>query len=131
MAYDFDRVIERRGTNCSKWDTDPGTIEGADYPIGSPLPLWIADMDFEVAPEITRALTERAQHGVFGYTIIPDSCYDAIIDWEARRHGWRIEREWIQFAPGAVPAAHMAVQAFCQPGDRVIILGIVRYRCRS
>ena len=88
-------------------------------------------MDFEVAPEITRALTERAQHGVFGYTIIPDSCYDAIIDWEARRHGWKIEREWIQFAPGAVPAAHMAVQAFCQPGDRVIILGIVRYRCRS
>ena len=127
MAYDFDRVIERRGTNCSKWDTDPRTIEGADYPVGSPLPLWIADMDFEVAPEITRALTERARHGVFGYTIIPDSCYDAIIDWEARRHGWRIEREWIHFAPGAVPAAHMAVQAFCQPGDRIIIQQPVYY----
>ena len=127
MAYDFDRVIERRGTNCSKWDADPRTIEGADYPVGSPLPLWIADMDFEVAPEITRALTERARHGIFGYTIIPDSCYDAIIDWEARRHGWRIEREWIQFAPGAVPAAHMAVQAFCQPGDRVIIQQPVYY----
>lgn len=127
MAYDFDRVIERRGTNCSKWDADPRTIEGADYPVGSPLPLWIADMDFEVAPEITRALTERARHGIFGYTIIPDSCYDAIIDWEARRHGWRIEREWIQFAPGAVPAAHMAVQAFCQPGDRIIIQQPVYY----
>ena len=127
MAYDFDRVIERRGTNCSKWDADPRMIEGADYPVGSPLPLWIADMDFEVAPEITRALTERARHGIFGYTIIPDSCYDAIIDWEARRHGWRIEREWIQFAPGAVPAAHMAVQAFCQPGDRVIIQQPVYY----
>ena len=127
MAYDFDRVIERRGTNCSKWDADPRMIEGADYPVGSPLPLWIADMDFEVAPEITRALTERARHGVFGYTIIPDSCYDAIIDWEARRHGWRIEREWIHFAPGAVPAAHMAVQAFCQPGDRIIIQQPVYY----
>ncbi len=127
MAYDFDRVIERRGTNCSKWDADPRMIEGADYPVGSPLPLWIADMDFEVAPEITRALTERARHGIFGYTIIPDSCYDAIIDWEARRHGWRIEREWIQFAPGAVPAAHMAVQAFCQPGDRIIIQQPVYY----
>ena len=127
MAYDFDRVIERRGTNCSKWDADPRTIEGADYPVGSPLPLWIADMDFEVAPEITRALTERARHGIFGYTIIPDSCYDAIIDWEARRHGWRIEREWIHFAPGAVPAAHMAVQAFCQPGDRIIIQQPVYY----
>lgn len=127
MAYDFDRVIERRGTNCSKWDSDPRTIEGVDYPVGSPLPLWIADMDFEVAPEITEALTERARHGVFGYTLIPDSCYDAIIDWEARRHGWRIEREWIQFAPGAVPAAHMAVQAFCQPGDRVIIQRPVYY----
>ena len=53
MAYDFDKVIERRGTHCSKWDTDPRTIEGADYPLGSPLPLWIADMDFEAAPEIT------------------------------------------------------------------------------
>ena len=127
MAYDFDKVIERRGTHCSKWDTDPRTIEGADYPLGSPLPLWIADMDFEAAPEITQALAERVRHGVFGYTFVPDSCYEAIIDWEARRHGWKIEREWIQFAPGAVPAAHMAVQAFCQPGDRVIVQRPVYY----
>ena len=87
MAYDFDKVVERRGTSCVKWDSDPRMIEGADYPVGDPLPLWIADMDFEVAPEITQALVERARHGVFGYTLVPDSCYDAIIAWEARRHG--------------------------------------------
>ena len=84
-------------------------------------------MDFEAAPEITQALAERVRHGVFGYTFVPDSCYEAIIDWEARRHGWKIEREWIQFAPGAVPAAHMAVQAFCQLGDRVIVQRPVYY----
>ena len=127
MPYDFDKVIERRGTNCSKWDGDPGTIDGVDYPVGSPLQLWIADMDFEAAPEITKALAERVRHGVFGYPIVPDSCYDAIIRWVERRHGWRIEREWIRFTPGAVPGAHMAVQAFCQPGDKVIVQTPVYY----
>ena len=127
MAYDFDKVIERRGTSCSKWDGDPRAIDGVDYPVGSPLPLWVADMDFEAAPEITRALVERAKHGVFGYPIVPDSCYDAIIAWMERRHGWRVQREWIHFTPGAVPAAHMAVQAFCQPGDKVVIQTPVYY----
>lgn len=128
MGYDFDKIIERRHTNCSKWDADPkAMIEGVDYPLEELLPLWIADMDFEVAPEITKALADRVQHGVFGYPIIPDSCYDAIIEWEWKRHGWKIDREWILFTPGAVPAAHMAVQAYCQPGDKVIIQRPVYY----
>ena len=128
MKYDFDKVIDRRNTNCSKWDSDPATIlEGIDYPLGELLPLWIADMDFEVAPEIVKALSEKVNHGIFGYPIVPDSCYQAIIDWQKKRHGWKIEKEWILFCPGAVPAAHMTVQAYCQPGDRVIIQRPVYY----
>ena len=126
MAYDFDKVIERRGTGSSKWEGNPA--EGLDYPVGKNLlPMWVADMDFEVAPEITQALVERAKHGIFGYTLVPESCYDAIMKWEEKRHGWKVRREWIHFTPGAVSAAHMAVQAFCQPGDKVIVQTPVYY----
>ena len=129
MAYDFDKVIDRRGTSCSKWDADPNkTIPGVDYPVDRDvLPVWVADMDFEVAPEITEALAERVRHGIFGYTKVPDACYDAIIGWQERRHGWRIKREWITFTPGAVSAAHMAMQAYCQVGDTAIIQPPVYY----
>lgn len=129
MAYDFDKVIDRRGTSCSKWDADPNkTIPGVEYPVDRDvLPVWVADMDFEVAPEITEALAERVRHGIFGYTKVPDACYDAIIGWQERRHGWRIKREWITFTPGAVSAAHMAMQAYCQVGDTAIIQPPVYY----
>jgi len=126
--YNFDKVVERRGTNSTKWDCDVRTrVEGIDYPVGELLPLWVADMDFEAAPEIRDALTERIKHGIFGYTLMPDSCYDAIIAWEEKRHGWKMKKEWLTFAPGAVPALHMAVQAYCQPGDRIIIQRPVYY----
>ena len=126
--YDFDKVIERRGTNSTKWDCDVRTrVEGIDYPVGELLPLWVADMDFEAAPEIREALAERIRHGIFGYTLMPDSCYDAIIEWEEKRHGWKMEKEWLTFAPGSVPALHMAVQAYCRPGDNVIIQRPVYY----
>ena len=126
--YDFDKVIERRGTNSTKWDCDVRTrVEGIDYPVGELLPLWVADMDFEAAPEIREALADRIRHGILGYTLMPDSCYEAIIGWEEKRHGWKMEKEWLTFAPGSVPALHMAVQAYCQPGDRVIIQRPVYY----
>ena len=127
MAHDFDKIIERRGSHCMKWDSDPKAIAGVTYPVGSPLPLWVADMDFEAPPAVTQALIERARHGIFGYPLVPGSCYDAIIEWVRRRHGWSVAKEWIRFTPGAVPAAHMAVQAFCQPGDAVIIQTPVYY----
>ena len=129
MAYDFDKVIDRRGTDSSKWDGNPGvTAPGVTYPVDRDiLPLWVADMDFEVAPEITEALQRRVKHGIFGYTLVPDSCYDAIIAWEEKRHGWRIKKEWITFTPGAVSAAHMAVQAYCQVGDSAIVQTPVYY----
>ena len=126
--YDFDKVVKRRGTNSIKWDCDArDKVEGIDYPVGELLPLWVADMDFEAAPDIREALAERVKHGVFGYTLMPDSCYDAIIQWEEKRHGWRMKKEWLMFVPGAVSAAHMAVQACCQPGDSVIIQRPVYY----
>ncbi|MCL2011085.1 MAG: aminotransferase class I/II-fold pyridoxal phosphate-dependent enzyme, partial [Synergistaceae bacterium] len=126
--YDFDKVINRRGTNSAKWDCDVrAKVGNVDYPVGELLPLWVADMDFESAPEIREALAERVRHGIFGYSIVPDSCYDAIIRWEEKRHGWRMEKEWLVFAPGAVHAAHMAIQAYCRPGDRVVIQRPVYY----
>lgn len=138
MTYNFDKIIDRRGTNCTKWDADPNLLiknnnndnktENIDYKIGGDiLPMWIADMDFESAPEIVDALVKRAKHGVFGYSNTPDSCYDVIINWEAKRHNWKIKKEWILFTPGAVTAAHIAVQAFCQPGDKIIVQPPVYY----
>ena len=126
--YDFDKVIKRRGTSSSKWDNDVRkVVENIDYPVGEVLPLWVADMDFQAPPEICEALAEKVRHGIFGYSIIPDSCYDAIIEWEEKHHGWRMEKEWLLFAPGAVTAAHMAVQAYCQPKDNVIIQRPIYY----
>ena len=78
--FDFDKIIDRRNTNCVKWD------ECADGVI----PMWVADMDFQVAPVITDALRQRVEHGVFGYTLVPDSYYEATINWFSRRHAWQI-----------------------------------------
>ena len=119
MRYDFDSIVNRRHTNCYKWD---------EAGVDDLIPLWVADMDFEVAPAITKALHERVSHGVFGYTMVPDSYYDAIINWFSRRHGWTIEREWIQYTTGVVPAVSAVIKALTQPGDQVIVQTPV-YNC--
>lgn len=116
MKYDFDEMTERLGTGCVKWDMAPaygGSLDGV-------IPMWVADMDFKVAPCITEALSRRLQHGVFGYVYVPESYYESTIAWFARRRGWNIRREWIQFIPGLVPAISMVVKALTQPGDKVI-----------
>ena len=84
MRYDFDELIERRGTGCVKWDENP---------TGDIIPLWVADMDFKAAPAILDAVRKRAEHGVFGYTHVGEDYYDAVISWFERRHQWRIRRE--------------------------------------
>ena len=96
MIYDFDKEIERRGTNCVKWDE---AEEGV-------LPLWVADMDFETAPCVQEAIRQRAQHGVYGYNLIPESFYDAIIWWNSHRHGWTPRREWMLYTSRASPLCH-------------------------
>lgn len=110
--YDFDKLTERRGTNSYKWDSP------ADADV---LPMWVADMDFEVAPAITKALQERVAQGIFGYTMVPDSYYEAIVDWFKRRHGWTLERDWILYTTGVVPAVSCALKALTLPGEKVLV----------
>ena len=111
--FDFDEIIDRRGTNCVKWDEAPS----ADV-----IPLWVADMDFKAAPAIQEAVRKRAEHGVFGYSIVPDEYYDAVISWFQRRHDWTIHREEILYTTGVVPAMSVAIKALTMPGEKVLIL---------
>ena len=113
MRYDFDELIERRGTGCVKWDENPS---------GDIIPLWVADMDFKAAPAILDAVRKRAEHGVFGYTHVGDDYYDAIISWFQRRHHWTIHREEIMYTTGVVPAMSVAIKALTMPGEKVLIL---------
>ncbi len=92
----FDEIISRRGTNSYKYDEDAPDSDTAE--------LWVADMDFRTPEPIIRALHERVEHGIFGYTFVPESFYTAIIDWFSRRNSWTIERDWIQYTSGVVPA---------------------------
>ena len=113
MKYDFDELVERRGTNCVKWDesNDPDVI-----------PLWVADMDFKAAPAIQEAIRKRAEHGVFGYTHVGEDYYEAVISWFQRRHNWSIHREDILYTTGVVPAMSVAIKALTMPGEKVLIL---------
>lgn len=111
-TFDFDTVINRRGTNSYKWDI----VKEEDV-----IPLWVADMDFKAAPTILEALKKRVEHGVFGYTLVPDSYYEAIINWFARRHNWQIDRSWIIYTTGVVPAVSCAIKALTLPGEKVLI----------
>ena len=118
MKYDFDKTIDRRATNSYKWDSAP---EGV-------LPRWVADMDFRTAPAIIDALQKRVAHGIFGYTRVPDAYYDAVTSWFSRRHGWDIDREWIIYTSGVVPAVSAVIKALTVPGDKVIVQTPV-YNC--
>lgn len=111
-TFDFDTVINRRGTNSYKWDI----VKEEDV-----IPLWVADMDFKAAPAILEALKKRVEHGVFGYTLVPDSYYEAIINWFARRHNWQIDHSWIIYTTGVVPAVSCAIKALTLPGEKVLI----------
>jgi len=123
MKYDFDQLIERRGTGCVKWDE---CVPHSDLQVRESLegviPLWVADMDFAVAPAIQEAIRKRAEHPVFGYTHVQDDYYDAVISWFKRRHQWDIQRDWILYTTGVVPAMSVAIKALTMPGQKVLIL---------
>ncbi|MFC0338890.1 cystathione beta-lyase [Kushneria avicenniae] len=110
--FDFDTPVLRRGSHCHKWDDsdDPGM-----------LPMWVADMDFRTAPAVVEALQRRAEHGVFGYTRVPERYFEAIIGWYDRRHGMPLKRDWLLYTTGVVPALSAIIQALAQPGDGVIV----------
>lgn len=113
MKYNFDERIDRHSTGCVKWDMAP------DKDV---LPLWVADMDFRAAPAILEAVKKRAEHGVFGYTVVEDDYYDAVISWFHRRHQWNIERDEILYTTGVVPAMSVAIKALTMPSEKVVIL---------
>lgn len=114
--YDFDEIIDRKQTNCVKYDGYQD-IYGADNLI----PLWVADMDFRTPDFVFEAIEKRMKHPVLGYFIHSEGFYQSIINWMQRRHQWTIEKEWIYFAPGIVPGLSFLVQAFTAPGDKVLV----------
>lgn len=107
----FDTQLNRRGTGSLKWDV-------ADHE----LPMWVADMDFPTAPAVSEAIRKRAEHGAFGYSIIPDEWNLAICDWWQRRHGFRIDPEWLVFCTGVVPAISSSVRKLTTVGENVVLM---------
>ena len=112
MDYNFDEVIDRHGTASLKWDS-------ATAP--DVLPMWVADMDFKTAPSVIAALRRRVEHGIFGYVRVPDAYYEAVTGWFARRHGWTIDRQWMIYTSGVVPAVSAVIKALTRPGDKVVL----------
>lgn len=116
MAYNFNQIIDRKNTNSVKYDLTQQIFGAKDI-----IPMWVADMDFATPPFIVDALQKRLDQHVFGYTIRPESFNQSIINWMDKMHGWKIEKEWIKFTPGIVPAVNMSVIAHTNPGDKILI----------
>ncbi|HOB34723.1 MAG TPA: MalY/PatB family protein [Bacillota bacterium] len=112
----FDKVVDRRGTCSAKWDGH----EVLGVPCDA-LPLWVADMDFEIMPQVNEAIRRRTEHAVYGYPLPSAEYYASIQGWMERRFNWPIEKDWILTIPGVVPALSLAIQAFTRPGDAVMI----------
>ena len=110
MKYDFDTPVNRFGTDSMKWDIKENE-----------LPMWVADMDFMAAPQIRAALAKRVEHGVFGYSVIPDAWHDAYIRWWERRHRFTMEKDWLMFCTGVVPAISSTVRKLTTPNENVVI----------
>lgn len=122
MPFDFDTVPNRRGTNCFKYDfaREMGMPEDV-------LPLWVADMDFLTAPAVLERLHALAEHGIFGYTGVKDAYFSAVHNWYAQRFSWETQRSWLVTTPGVVFAIAIAIRAFTQKGDAILIQQPVYY----
>lgn len=114
MSYEFDQLIDRRSTNSYKWSVAENE-----------LPMWVADMDFDTAPAVKEALKKRIDQGVFGYSVVPDSFRESIVSWWQRRHQWQLEKEWILFCTGAVPAISSIVRKMTKEYENVVVLAPV------
>ena len=122
MKYDFDRIIDRTGTESLKWVYPRRVLKVEDA-----IPMWVADMDFEAPPEVIEALRRRASHGIYGYPLVPPSFWHAAIAWLQRRHGWEVQKSWMALTPGIVPALNYCVRALTAPGEAVVIQTPVYY----
>lgn len=116
MRYDFDKIVERKGTGAIKWDILDEVFGKSDL-----LPMWVADMEFETPPFIVEALKERISHPVFGYTKVPDGYWERVSSWIGSHHGWTPKTEWMTFIPGIVKGIGMVVNALLTKGDKVVI----------
>lgn len=112
MEFNFDTLVNRRGTNSLKWDT---TAENE-------LPMWVADMDFAAAPCIAETIAKRLENGVFGYSVIPDDWYYAYMGWWRKRHGFEMRKDRLAFCSGVIPAISSAVRAYTVPAENVLVL---------
>lgn len=121
-VFDFDEIIDRKNSNCLKYDFALQRNKPEDI-----LPFWIADMDFKTAPEIIDAIRQRAEHGIFGYSEVKEEYFEALRSWMEEKHGWKIQRQWLVKTPGVVYALAMAIQAYTDPGEGVIIQQPVYY----
>ncbi len=126
MPYNFDSLIDRTKTHSIKWDTGLLPEDCRDA-----IPLWVADMDFASPPEVVEAIQDRAAHPIYGYTNCSEEYYRSFIEWMKRRDSWDIKKEWIVFSPGVVPALNLAVLAYTQPGDTIIVQPPVYYPFES
>ena len=111
MTYHFDEIIDRRNTNSLKWDVEE-----------KELPMWVADMDFQTAPEIREAIEKRAEHGIFGYSIIPEEWQQAYVDWWKLRHHFTMEKDWLIFCTGVIPAISSTVRKLTTPAEKVVVM---------
>lgn len=115
-AFDFDKIINRFGTNSVKWDNAERFLGEKEL-----LPMWVADMDFQSPPEVIEAIKISAEHGIYGYSMAPEACQGAVAGWVKRRFSWEIHNDWVLHSPSCVIALNLCVQRFTHPGDKVII----------
>ena len=116
IKYNFDEIIKRENTNSVKYDLRKKLFGNADV-----IPMWVADMDFRTPDFIVEAIRKRTVHEIFGYTFRSDSFNDSVVNWMQKRHNWKVEKEWISFSPGVVPALNILVQTLTKPEDKVIV----------
>ena len=114
--YNFDKIIDRENTNNVKYDLREAYFGKADV-----LPMWVADMDFETPDFIRNAIIQRAEHPIYGYSFRAETYFKSIIEWVERRHHWKLEKDWILFSPGIVPALNMATLTYTKPGDGILV----------
>jgi cystathionine beta-lyase len=118
----FDELVDRRNTDCLKWDYCKQIFGKDDI-----LPMWVADMDFKSPRPIAQAIIRRAEHGIFGYTEESERLSDAVLGWLKRRHNWEIDSKWLTYSPGVVTSVNTAILAFTEPGDKILMQTPIYY----
>ncbi len=125
MKYDFDKIIDRKNTHAVKWDKH---LLEEFFGTSDVLPLWVADMDFQCPQPLIEAMKQKADEGIYGYSWHKTPEYfDAVIGWMKRRHDWEVDKDWIVYSPGIVPAINVLIRSFTQPGDKIIVQSPVYY----